>query len=59
MHGLALPSLVDFIKFKSIERVTRGAAKADCIIPHRKTLFGQAVFFIQSLTSVEFNTTIN
>ncbi len=37
MHGLPPPPLVDFIKFTSIEnRVTRGAAKADCIIPHIK-----------------------
>ncbi len=44
MHGSTSP-LADFIKLKSIEnRVTKGAAKADCIIPHRKTLFGQAVF---------------
>ncbi len=34
MHGLAPLPLVDFIQFKSIEnRVARGAAKADCIIP--------------------------
>ncbi len=38
MHGLAPSPLVDFITFKSIEnRVTRGAAKADC-------WFGRAVF---------------
>ncbi len=35
-----------------------GAAKTDCIILYRKTSFGQAVFFIQGITSVEFNTTI-
>ncbi len=45
MPGSAPPPLADFIKFKSIEnRVTRGAAKGDCIIPYRKTLFGQAIF---------------
>ncbi len=44
MHGLApLFELLNWIK--SIEkRVTRGAAKAGWIIPHRKTLFDQAVF---------------
>lgn len=45
MHGLAPPPLADFIKSKSVEnRITRGAIRADCIIPRRKTSFGQAVF---------------
>jgi len=41
------PPLADFIKSKSVEnRITRGAIieRIVAIIPHRKTLFGQAVF---------------
>lgn len=36
MYGLAPSPLTEFIYFKSSEnRVTRGAARADCIIPQQ------------------------
>lgn len=45
MYGLAPPPLTDFINLKPLEnRVTRGAARVDYIIPRRKTSFSQAVF---------------
>jgi len=45
MHCLAPPPLFGLITFKSnTNRVTRGAARRDCIIPLKKTAFSQAVF---------------
>lgn len=49
-YGLAPPPLCDFIHFRSSEvRVTRGAVREDCIIPRRKTAFGQAVFSVRAV----------
>jgi len=51
MHCLAPPPLFGLINFKSnTNRVTRAAARRDCIIPLKKTAFSQAVFSFAILT---------
>lgn len=42
-HGLAPPPLKDFIK-KNTNRSTRAASRGDCIVPFKKSVFGQSVF---------------
>lgn len=42
-HGLAPPPLQDFVKRNS-NRSTRAGSRGDCIVPFRKSAFGQAVF---------------
>lgn len=42
-RGLAPPPLKDFIK-KNTNRSTRAASRGDCIVPFRKSVFGQSVF---------------
>uniref|UniRef100_A0A3P9HG26 ribonuclease H n=1 Tax=Oryzias latipes TaxID=8090 RepID=A0A3P9HG26_ORYLA len=43
LHGLAPPPLQDFVK-KRQNRSTRASSRGDCIIPSRKSSFGQTVF---------------
>lgn len=58
MYGLAPPPLTDFINLKPLEnRVTRGAARVDNFT--QENFFWSDCLFLQSITSVEFYTTIN
>ena len=54
-HSLAPPPLCGLIKFRSpTTGVTRGAARGDCEIPLRKTVFGQSAFTYRAAN--EWNT---
>ncbi len=43
LHGLAPPPLKEFIKINT-NRSTRAGSRGDCLVPLRKSAFGQSVF---------------
>ncbi len=47
LHGLAPPPLSEFIK-KNTNRSTRAGSRGDCLVPFRKTVFGQSGFSYQA-----------
>ena len=48
MHGLAPAPLAEFISQKNrTERVTRGSVRGDCVIPLRKSAFGQSAWSVR------------
>lgn len=49
IHGLSSPPLSQFIQIRNTDHSrTRGAVRGDCIIPLRKSLFGQTTFSVQA-----------
>ena len=56
IHGLSSPPLRQFINIRTTDYSrTRGAARGDCIIPFRKSVFGKNAFFVRAAT--EWNLT--
>ncbi len=48
LHGLAPPPLSAFIEQKTTDDSrTRSAARGECIIPRRRTAFGQSAFSVR------------
>ncbi len=49
LHGLAPPPLGEFIQQKSSSgRATRAATRGDCVVPYRRSKFGQTVFSVRA-----------
>ncbi len=49
VHGLAPPPLGEFIQQKSSSgRATRIATRGDCVVPYRRSKFGQTVFTVRA-----------
>ncbi len=56
IHGLSSPPLHQFVNIRTADHSrTRGAARGDCIIPFRKSLFGQTAFSVRA--AAEWNLT--
>ena len=44
-YSLAPPPLCSLLQFRStVTSATRGAARGDCVVPYKKSTFGQSVF---------------
>jgi len=53
IHGLTSPPLKQFVTTRTGYRLTRGAARGDCIVPLRKSAFSHAAFSVQA--AVDWN----
>uniref|UniRef100_A0A8C8E3R6 Reverse transcriptase domain-containing protein n=1 Tax=Oryzias sinensis TaxID=183150 RepID=A0A8C8E3R6_9TELE len=55
LHGLSSPPLHQFINIRTADHSrTRSAVKGDCIIPFRKSVFGQTAFSVRAATEWNF-----
>lgn len=49
IHGLSSPPLSQFVNIRNTaQRVTRGSARGDCVVPLRKSTFSQSAFSVRA-----------